>query len=55
MDALEKLCREHGLFLIEDCARAHGFEWRERPAGSLGDMGCFSFQQEEFMTAGGGE
>ena len=54
MDGLEKLCRERGLFLVEDCARAHGFEYRGRPAGSIGDMGCFSFQQGKFMTAGEG-
>ena len=54
MDALVKLAEEHNLVLIEDCARAHGFEWKGRPAGSLGDMGCFSFQQGKFMTAGEG-
>jgi len=54
MDELTRIAEEHELFLIEDCARAHGFEWRGRPAGSLGDMGCFSFQQGKFMTAGEG-
>ncbi|MEM1602627.1 MAG: DegT/DnrJ/EryC1/StrS family aminotransferase [Candidatus Bathyarchaeia archaeon] len=54
MDRLLKVCREHGLALIEDCARGHGFVWRDKPAGSIGDMGCFSFQQGKFMTAGEG-
>jgi dTDP-4-amino-4,6-dideoxygalactose transaminase len=54
MDRLRKICDEHGLVLIEDCARAHGFIWRDKPAGSIGDMGCFSFQQGKFMTAGEG-
>lgn len=54
MDALSKLAREHNIVLIEDCARGHAFEWRGRPAGSIGDMGCFSFQQGKFMTAGEG-
>jgi len=54
MDALRKLAEERGLYLIEDCARAHGFEWSGRPAGSIGDAGCFSFQQSKFVTAGEG-
>ncbi|MEM1508593.1 MAG: DegT/DnrJ/EryC1/StrS family aminotransferase [Thermofilaceae archaeon] len=54
MDALSKLAYEYNLILIEDCARGHGFEWRGKPAGSIGDMGCFSFQQGKFMTAGEG-
>ncbi|MEM3815917.1 MAG: DegT/DnrJ/EryC1/StrS family aminotransferase [Candidatus Bathyarchaeia archaeon] len=54
MDKLPKICREHGLVLVEDCARGHGFVWRDKPAGSIGDMGCFSFQQGKFMTAGEG-
>jgi dTDP-4-amino-4,6-dideoxygalactose transaminase len=54
MDRLPKICGEHGLVLIEDCARAHGFMWRDKPAGSIGDLGCFSFQQGKFMTAGEG-
>ena len=54
MDELSKLAEEHGLVVVEDCARAHGFAWRGRPAGSIGDMGCFSFQQGKFMTAGEG-
>ncbi|MCX8171628.1 MAG: DegT/DnrJ/EryC1/StrS family aminotransferase [Candidatus Bathyarchaeota archaeon] len=54
MDKLLKIFGEHGLALIEDCARGHGFVWRNKPAGSIGDMGCFSFQQGKFMTAGEG-
>jgi len=54
MNRLVKLCREHNLVMIEDCARGHGFVWEDKPAGSIGDMGCFSFQQSKFMTAGEG-
>ncbi|MEM4875458.1 MAG: DegT/DnrJ/EryC1/StrS family aminotransferase [Thermofilaceae archaeon] len=54
MDALRKLADEHGVYLIEDCARGHGFQWRGQPVGSIGDMGCFSFQQSKFLTAGEG-
>lgn len=54
MSRLVELAEKHDLALIEDCARAHGFEWDGKPAGSLGDMGCFSFQQGKFMTSGEG-
>lgn len=54
MDKLFEIAEKHGLALIEDCARAHGFMWRNKPAGSIGDIGCFSFQQGKFMTAGEG-
>jgi dTDP-4-amino-4,6-dideoxygalactose transaminase len=54
MDKLSEIAEKHGLALIEDCARAHGFMWRNKPAGSIGDIGCFSFQQGKLMTAGEG-
>jgi dTDP-4-amino-4,6-dideoxygalactose transaminase len=54
MDRLVKLAKDHGLIMIEDCARGHGFMWGDKLAGSIGDMGCFSFQQGKFMTAGEG-
>jgi dTDP-4-amino-4,6-dideoxygalactose transaminase len=44
IDGLLKLAEERSLSLVEDCARAHGFEWRRRPVGCLGDIGAFSFQ-----------
>ena len=54
MDKIMKIARENELIVIEDCARAHGFVWKDKPVGSIGDMGCFSFQQGKFMTAGEG-
>jgi dTDP-4-amino-4,6-dideoxygalactose transaminase len=54
MDSLLALARERGLILIEDCAHAHGAKWEERGAGSLGTLGCFSFQSSKLMTAGEG-
>jgi dTDP-4-amino-4,6-dideoxygalactose transaminase len=54
MDGLLALAAEHGLKVIEDCAHAHGGQYRGRGAGSMGDLGCFSFQESKLMTAGEG-
>jgi len=54
IDALSELCRRHGLALIEDCAQAHGAEWRGRKVGGWGDVGAFSMQQVKLLTAGEG-
>lgn len=54
MDAITEIARRHGLVVIEDCAQAHGAEWKGRKVGSLGDMGCFSFQSSKNLSAGEG-
>jgi dTDP-4-amino-4,6-dideoxygalactose transaminase len=54
MDGLLQLAREHNLKVIEDCAHAHGGQYRGQGAGSMGDLGCFSFQESKLMTAGEG-
>jgi len=43
MDDLSALCEKHGLFLVEDCAQAHGAMWNGKKAGSFGYAACFSF------------
>lgn len=43
MDAVREVADRHGLYVVEDCAQAHGNRWRGARAGSLGDVSCFSF------------
>jgi perosamine synthetase len=54
LDALRRLCDEHGLFLIEDCAHAIGATWKGKHAGTYGDLGVFSFQQGKHLPTGDG-
>jgi dTDP-4-amino-4,6-dideoxygalactose transaminase len=54
MDKILDIAKRYDLFVIEDCAHAHGSEWRGRKVGSLGDMGTFSFQSSKTMTSGEG-
>src|SRR5438874_4016967 len=43
MNPILKFARQHGLFVIEDAAQAHGAEYKGQKAGSMGEIGCFSF------------
>jgi dTDP-4-amino-4,6-dideoxygalactose transaminase len=54
LDELRRLCDEHGLFLIEDCAHAIGATWKGKHAGTYGDLGVFSFQQGKHLPTGDG-
>ncbi len=54
MDALPEIARKHSLKIVEDCAHAHGGKWRGRGAGSIGDLGTFSFQSSKLITCGEG-
>jgi len=54
MDAIVSIAKEHNLIVIEDAAHAHGASYKNRPAGSIGHMGSFSFQSSKNLTAGEG-
>jgi len=53
MDAIVKLCKSKKIFLIEDCAQAHGAKYKGKQVGSFGDFGSFSFCQDKIFTTGG--
>lgn len=53
MDELVAIAEEHSLYLIEDCAQAHGARYKGRPVGSLGHIAAWSFCQDKIMTTGG--
>lgn len=53
MDPIIGLAEEHDLFVIEDCAQAHGAKYKGQSIGSIGHIGCWSFCQDKIMTTGG--
>ena len=54
MDPIERIAKKHNLFIIEDCAEAHGAEYRGRKVGSMGTISCFSFYGNKIITTGEG-
>ena len=54
MDALQVLCDKHNLLLIEDACQAIGGTYDGKPLGSIGDLGCFSFDFVKTITCGEG-
>lgn len=53
MDDIMALAQEHKLWVIEDCAQAHGTRYKGKSAGSIGHVGAWSFCQDKIMTTGG--
>ena len=53
MDPIRAIAARHGLSVIEDAAQAHGAQYRGKPAGSLGDLACFSFYPSKNLGAYG--
>ncbi len=54
MDRIMAIAAKHGLAVVEDCAHAHGQQWRGKGAGCIGDFGSFSHQSSKILTAGEG-
>ncbi|QEY25163.1 DegT/DnrJ/EryC1/StrS family aminotransferase [Neisseria zalophi] len=53
MDGIMALAEQHKLWVIEDCAQAHGAKYKGRSVGSIGHIGAWSFCQDKIMTTGG--
>jgi dTDP-4-amino-4,6-dideoxygalactose transaminase len=54
VERIADYCREHGIFLIEDCAHAHGAAWDSRRAGTYGDAGVYSLYATKTISTGEG-
>lgn len=54
LDRIREIARKHDLKIIEDCAHAHGSEWKGTRVGAIGDLGTFSFQMGKTLTCGEG-
>lgn len=53
MDPIMELARKHNLWVIEDCAQAHGAKYKGKSVGSIGHAGAWSFCQDKILTTGG--
>ena len=53
MDGIMTLADSHDLYVVEDCAQAHGAKYKGRSVGSIGHIGAWSFCQDKIMTTGG--
>jgi len=53
LDGVQRLCAERSLWLLEDCAQAHGAAWRGRKVGTFGRAGVFSFYPSKNLTVMG--
>ncbi|HVE85345.1 MAG TPA: aminotransferase class I/II-fold pyridoxal phosphate-dependent enzyme [Myxococcales bacterium] len=53
-EPIQALCRRYGVALVEDAAEALGARYRGRAAGTLGDLGVYSFNGNKIITTSGG-
>jgi len=54
MDKIMTIAKKHNLVVIEDACQAHMGEWRNKKLGTIGDLGCFSFQEGKSLCGGEG-
>ena len=54
MEPISEICRKYGLLIIEDCAEAHGAEYKNKKVGTFGTISCFSFYGNKIITTGEG-
>ena len=54
MDKIMEIAKRHNLYVIEDCAEAHGAEYKGKRVGGIGNVGCFSFYANKILTTGEG-
>ncbi|HEY2318055.1 MAG TPA: DegT/DnrJ/EryC1/StrS family aminotransferase [Solirubrobacteraceae bacterium] len=54
VERIAAYCAQHGIFLIEDCAHAHGASWNDRRAGTWGDAGVYSLYATKTISTGEG-
>lgn len=54
MDEVKRVAAKHRLSVIEDACQAHHSEWNKQKVGSIGDVGCFSFQSSKILPCGEG-
>ena len=53
MDEILDIATQFDLYVIEDCAQAHGAKYKGKSVGSIGHIGCWSFCQDKIITTGG--
>ena len=53
MDPIMQFAKNNNIFVIEDCAQAHGAVYKGKSVGSIGDIGCWSFCQDKIISTGG--
>jgi dTDP-4-amino-4,6-dideoxygalactose transaminase len=54
MDEIIMIAREHGLYVVEDCAHSVGASYKRKMTGTIGDIGCFSFFSNKNLSTGEG-